>query len=82
MIRATPKQVAYALRLMGLAGFSTTWMRAEHKRLGASMRERSGRVEDWLASRTRSEISRLIDKLEELADAAIANRNSSDSVAV
>jgi hypothetical protein len=60
---ATEKQVSYALALMRKAGFGTDWMRSEHKALGATMRERSGRVVDWLASMDRQRISELIDDL-------------------
>jgi len=60
---ATEKQVSYALYLMRKAGYSTDWMRSEHKALGASMRERSGKVVDWLASMDRQRISELIDDL-------------------
>jgi hypothetical protein len=60
---ATEKQISYALALMARAGFRTDWMSAEHKELGAKMRERSGRVVDWLASMDRQRISELIDDL-------------------
>ena len=60
---ATEKQVSYALALMRRAGFRTDYMSAEHKALGALMRERSGRVVDWLASMDRQRISGLIDDL-------------------
>jgi len=60
---ATEKQVSYALALMRRAGFRVDWMSSEHKALGASMRERSGRVVDWLASMDRQRISALIDDL-------------------
>lgn len=62
-VTATAKQISYALALMSDAGYSTEWMRAEHKRLGATMRERSGRVADWLEGMTRSRIGALIDEL-------------------
>jgi len=60
---ATEKQISYALALMARAGFRTDWMSAEHKELGAKMRERSGKVVDWLASMDRARISALIDEL-------------------
>jgi len=60
---ATEKQISYALALMARAGFRTDYMSAEHKALGALMRERSGRVVDWLASMDRQRISELIDDL-------------------
>ena len=56
---ATEKQIRYALLLMQRAGYRTEWMSAEHKRLGASMRERQGRVEDWL----KTAAPRVIDQL-------------------
>lgn len=67
-MKATEKQIAYAMRLMSLAGYGPEWMRAEHKHLGATMRERSGRVVDWLSKKSRHDISALIDLLEKLAD--------------
>ena len=60
---ATPKQVRYALYLLGEAGYSTRYMDASFAALGATMRERSGTVECWLESMNRVEISRLIDRL-------------------
>jgi len=60
---ATEKQISYALSLMRRAGFRTDYMSAEHKALGALMRERSGKVVDWLASMDRQRISELIDDL-------------------
>ena len=60
---ATERQVNYALALMAKAGYSTEWMRSEHKALGATMRERTGRVSDWLARMSGPRISRLIDDL-------------------
>lgn len=60
---ATEKQIRYALYLLSRLGYSTRWMSSEYKRLGASMRERSGLVVDWLRSRTISEMSEIIDTL-------------------
>lgn len=60
---ATEKQVAYALALLDKAGYSTKFMNAKFKELGATLRERSGSVKEWLSGMNRSEISRLIDKL-------------------
>lgn len=61
---ATPKQVTYALALMRDAGYSTDWMRAEHKVLAIGTRNRSGKVSDWLSAMSRSEISALISELQ------------------
>lgn len=47
---ATRKQVDFIMSLLHHCGYSTGWMDASFKRLGASMRERSGRVEDWARS--------------------------------
>lgn len=63
-MRATEKQIRYAMYLLGQKGYSTTWMNANFKSLGATMRERSGRVADWVASMTVSEASQLISKLQ------------------
>ena len=60
---ATPKQISYALSLLGNAGYSTRYMDSSFKKLGATMRERSGLVSDWLANMPRREISSLIDTL-------------------
>ena len=60
---ATEKQVNYVLHLLSENGYSTEYMNASFKALGASMRERSGRVRDWLAKMEKAEISSLIDRL-------------------
>lgn len=60
---ATPKQVAYAMSLLRKAGRRTDWMDRTFKDLGAGMRARSGRVEDWIANMSRGEASTLIDTL-------------------
>lgn len=62
---ATPRQVAYALHLLSEAGYSTRYMDASFKALGATMRQRSGTVQAWLESMNRAEISELIDFLKE-----------------
>lgn len=60
---ATTKQIAYATALLARNGYRTDWMSAEHSKLGATMRERSGRVSDWLARMDRTRISNLISTL-------------------
>ena len=60
---ATPKQVKYALYLLSKAGYSTRFMDSTFKRLGASMRERSGSVEAWLTEMSAPKCSELIDRL-------------------
>ena len=60
---ATGKQVSYALILLGKAGYSTRYMNASFKALGASMRQRSGSVEGWLSGMNKAEISALIETL-------------------
>lgn len=62
-MQATQKQINFALALMDKAGYSTRFMNRGHKALGATMRQRSGSVRDWLASMSRSEVSALIDQL-------------------
>lgn len=62
-MNATDKQVNYALSLLRKAGYSDRFMNAEFKALGATMRERSGRVEDWLSGMSRARISELINDL-------------------
>lgn len=61
---STDKQINYALHLLDKAGYSTKFMNSRFKALGATMRERSGRVRDWLAGMERHEISNLIGKLQ------------------
>lgn len=63
MTKASDKQVRYALFLLNKAGYSTRFMNAQFKELGASMRERSGSVEGWLKNMNVVEISKLIDQL-------------------
>lgn len=65
--RATEKQVRFALHLLSKAGYSTRYMDAKFKGL-ATMRERSGTVENWLAHMNVAEISSLIDKLKAKED--------------
>jgi hypothetical protein len=60
---ATEKQVRYLLYLLKQNGYSTTWMNRNFKELGASMRERSGRVENWLRNLDVATASELIDRL-------------------
>ena len=60
---ATEKQVRYLMTLLGQQGHSTKWMNASFKALGASMKERSGKVEDWVRSLDVGRASRLIDQL-------------------
>ena len=60
---STTKQINYALHLLDEAGYRTDWMSAEHKALGATMRERSGPVRGWLSAMDRRRISALIKDL-------------------
>lgn len=62
-MKATEKQIKYALALLAKAGYSTRYMNSKFKELGASMRERSGTVEAWLDGMNVGEISKLIDAL-------------------
>lgn len=62
-MKATEKQIRFALFLLSQKGYSTKWMNSQFKKLGATMRERSGRVEDWLAGMNVAECSALIDRL-------------------
>ena len=65
MSTATPKQISYALALLGQAGYPTTYMNASFSSLGATMRQRKGTVRNWLSSMEVHEISQLIDELKE-----------------
>ncbi len=60
---ATQNQVNYALVLLSKKGYSTNYMNAAYKELGATMRERSGTVENWLLGMNHARISNLIGKL-------------------
>ncbi len=62
-MKNTDKQIRYALFLLGKAGYSTRFMDAKFKELGATMKERSGTVEGWLENH--SNISGLIDRLKQ-----------------
>ena len=42
----TPKQINYALSLLSKNGYSIKYMNSEFKNLGATVRERSGTVEE------------------------------------
>lgn len=59
----TEKQIDYALALLDKAGYSTRFMNSSFKSLGASMRQRSGTVRDWLRGMEKTQISALIDTL-------------------
>ena len=63
MAQATEKQVRYALYLLRSKGYSTNWMDSRFKRIGATMRERSGKVIDWLQAKNVAQMSDLIDRL-------------------
>lgn len=62
-MNATQKQVGYALHLLAEKGYDTRYMNAGYKKLGATMRERSGTVSNWLGSMDRGRISKLIEEL-------------------
>lgn len=59
---ATEKQINYIMALARKNNMSTDWMNSTWKRF-ATMRERSGRVRDFLASIDRSRASEIIDAL-------------------
>jgi len=62
-MKATDKQVKYIFFLLKEKGYSVSWMNADFKKLGATMRERSGRVEEWVRNMNVAEASELIEKL-------------------
>jgi len=62
--KATDKQIAYAVALLRRNGFRTDFMDRTFAGLGAGMRERSGRVDAWLANMDRTRISDLIAALQ------------------
>lgn len=59
----TERQARYIFALLTKAGYSTKWMNSSFKNLGASMRERSGKVEDWVNQLNPGEASKVIDRL-------------------
>jgi hypothetical protein len=64
MCLATRKQIGYAWMLLRQAGYSTKGMdSAAFAQLGATVRERSGTVEDWLKGMSAAKASRLIQWL-------------------
>ena len=60
---ATDRQINYLMHLLAQRGYSTRFMNARYKELGATMRQRSGTVRGWLESLTIAEASVLIDRL-------------------
>lgn len=60
---ATDKQVRYVMVLLSRRGYSTRYMDASFKALGATMRERSGTVEDWVRNLDIARVSSLIEQL-------------------
>jgi len=59
----TEKQINYALFLLDKNGYSTKFMNASYKNLGATRKECSGLVIDWLKNLTSVRISNLISDL-------------------
>ena len=60
---ATQKQINFLLILLGKNGYSTRYMNSSFKALGATMRERSGTVENWLRNMDIATASKLITEL-------------------
>ena len=64
MCFATKRQVGDAVLLLRQAGYSNERMdSAAFAELGATMRERSGTVENWLKGMSAAKASRLIQRL-------------------
>lgn len=57
------KQARYIMFLLAKNGYSTRFMDSSFKRLGATMRERSGTVEGWVRNLGMARASSLIDQL-------------------
>ena len=62
-MKATTKQIGYALMLLSRAGYPTRFMSAQFKQLGVTSAKRSGSVEWWLSDVNVAQISKLIDEL-------------------
>ena len=60
---ATIKQQRFILHLLRQKGFNTRFMDKSFARLGATMRERTGKVTDWVASLDVGRASQVIDQL-------------------
>ena len=60
---ATEKQISYATFLLGKNGYDTTYMDKSYSNLGATMKERSGKVSTWLSNMDKARISDLIGGL-------------------
>jgi hypothetical protein len=64
MCLATNRQIVYAVLLLHETGYSIERMdSADFAELGATVRERSGTVEDWLEGMSAAKASRLIQRL-------------------
>jgi hypothetical protein len=64
MCIATKRQIGYAVMLLHQAGYSTERMDgAAFAELGATMRQRSGTVDNWLNGLSVAKASRLIQRL-------------------
>lgn len=61
--KATEKQVGYAMYLLGKTKYGNRNMHSSFKDLGASMRERTGSVKQWLQNLSMADISKLIDQV-------------------
>ena len=63
----TPKMKNYALALLSKHGYSTEYMNSQFKDFNAGMRDRSGRVSDWLDeySHAKAVIEALKDRKED-----------------
>ena len=61
--RATGKQIAYAMALLRKCGYPTDYMTAGYKGLHVPMQQRRGRVRDWLAKKSKTDIGALIGRL-------------------
>lgn len=52
-LHPSEQEVVRALDLIERAGLPTDWMCAGHRRIGATMRERTGRVSAWISAMER-----------------------------
>lgn len=68
MTGTTDRQARYLMRLLAENGYSIEYMDGGFKRLGARMRERSGRVVDWVRDLGSARASALIDFLKQRDD--------------
>jgi hypothetical protein len=78
--KATPKQIERAIMLLGKANYSTGFIDANFKRLGATMSDRDCTVESWLAAKTESEIEMLLERLRNVTQGEARDKSMTTAI--